>query len=136
MTPKVKPLVWVKWKATEIYSADSIFGEYRISLSPVSGLWDAGIPGIGFSTNDTLELAQAAAQADYDARIIAALDPAWLAALEAQVKAVAEWHDARTAILAADQSDTATLPAMVTRLANAEWTLVTAYRTAKEASYE
>ena len=88
MTPKVKPLVW----------EESVVGRY-IGLPPGEKLGDLAywvfLSGDRYHRHtkimrieyQTLELAQAAAQADYDARIIAALDPAWLAGIEAQVKA-------------------------------------------------
>ena len=82
MTPKVKPLVWTlfdngsEWSNLTdvglIYHVTAYGWRYRNGpLNPTSDI----------------ELAQAAAQADYAARIIAALDPAWLAGIEAQVKA-------------------------------------------------
>ena len=79
MTPMIKPLTWFeaergnngygKWKA-EGYTVQKIEGLFLLSFDGESKqAWR-------FATCD---LAQAAAQADYAARITAALDPAWLA---------------------------------------------------------
>ena len=107
MTPKVNPLVWVAVELdrgdgssdlTGGWTADTEIGEYVIDIGFGSDCyyWSVQSPD-GFdigSDFDDLPTAQAAAQADYTARIIAALDPAWLAALEAQVKAAEDAGDA------------------------------------------
>jgi hypothetical protein len=68
---KVKPLVWVKppdWKDCDLCSEDGFYEicEGQLLFNPGS---EVG------SIFETLEDAKAAAQADYEARIKAALDP-------------------------------------------------------------
>ena len=88
MMPKIKPLVWNESKAPV---AQSCVGVYLMSHDFDGWYWiltqQGQIVEMARKPFLTLHDAQAAAQADYAARIIAALDPAWLAALEAQVKA-------------------------------------------------
>jgi len=94
MTPKLKPLAWAE-RTEGLWRADDPTGGcYEvIELSESRAACHHVVRGYGVnigSTHQSVDDAQAAAQAHHDAHIIAALDPAWLAhiaALEAQVKA-------------------------------------------------
>jgi hypothetical protein len=93
MTPVVKKLEWqvIETTAGDIFTAK----EYRVAQ------WNKpkwSVNCIAFQQLETPELARAAAQADYTARIIAALDPAWLARVEAQLKAADGLEDAFNAL--------------------------------------
>jgi hypothetical protein len=76
MEPMIKPLVWEPWSFGR-HQAKSVFGTYHTW----DGHWRPPEGGPGRKVNDP----QAAVQADYAARITAALDPAWLAWMEALV---------------------------------------------------
>jgi len=124
----VKPLVCDTYGYGQISLATETHGEYRAAPSVAQeriGEWRLRGPWIGFNYYPTLEAAKAAAQADYAARIIAALDPAWMAALEAQLAAADGLMKAY--INAADRNHRAWVK-MTTDVA--------AYRAAKEASHE
>jgi len=79
MTPKVKDLVWVEaadsWQS-DIYSITASYGQ-----GPKRFFLSRGTKIIRW--NDAEEPLKSAAQADYEALVIAALDPAWLARMEA-----------------------------------------------------
>jgi hypothetical protein len=153
MTPMIKPLVWVDapdhWKS-DIYLITSSYGQgpERFMLSRGSKI---------INWNDAVAPLQAAAQADHDARIIAALDPEWLAhieALETQVKAVdvvfnppagqldatmwfrmAEAEAMRTDAIRIErkaEQDVEALGLQISKLTKK----LAAYRTAKEASHD
>lgn len=69
LPPKVKPLVWHGPDVGDEYSASGGGVVYVIRTQTEKGYWVSGVRGY-FST---IEAAQAAAQADYEARILAAL---------------------------------------------------------------
>ena len=133
MTPKVNQLIWTK---EHFFGCEGWVGKghehiYRISTSGVFWIVQ-GLEGDFSSVED----AQATAQADYDARIIAALDPAWMDALEAQVKAADGLADHLTWVLPMAKGYAAANPHDVNRrlVDGAEEDLAT-YRAAKEASH-
>ena len=82
--PKVKPLVW-----TAKGYAQTPFGKYLVVREDWSGEEDfwficfAGKPYGKCGEHATLEAAKAAAQADYEARILAAIEPAPVSVREA-----------------------------------------------------
>jgi hypothetical protein len=149
MTPKVKKLEWVAVEEdrgdgvsdlTGGWTADTEIGLYVIDIGWGSDgyYWSVQSPD-GFdigSDFDDLIYAQESAQADYSARIIAALDPAWLAALEAQVKAADGLADHLTWILPMAKGYAHANPHDVNNrlVAGAEEDLA-AYRAAKDASH-
>ena len=67
--PRIKPLVWDLWDGG-MTVAKTIIGTYN--LSPASSL---RFPNGSYLYYETEEAAKAAAQADYEARILAALEP-------------------------------------------------------------
>jgi hypothetical protein len=75
----VKPLVWQQC-GTDCLRVNTVFGRYEV-------MWGKGLDGTFLDIagkllkHDTLEAAKAAAQADYEARILAALDLAKVEAL-------------------------------------------------------
>ena len=101
MTPMINPLVWGKvtgrfWRA----SAD--FDYYYIARTNDGfgyGFANEEYGHIGFDADvmphqSAFDAATAAAEADYAARITAAIDPAWLARMEALVMAADGLADA------------------------------------------
>lgn len=73
---EVKPLEWVEIRANQFFEARVIGILYSVRLGTDGVIrWQAGHMGTWFEA-DTLEDAKAAAQADYDARILSALEPA------------------------------------------------------------
>ena len=80
MTPMIKPLTWMTVGPNKLQSNEWPF----YTINKLHGGWACGERFYG---HDGPELAQAAAQADYAARITAALDPAWLARIKALVTA-------------------------------------------------
>lgn len=89
---KVKPLVWEDWSARHRTNVTAMteFGRYGVMQLHFPELHFKIEPPHGKpSSADTLEAAKAAAQADYEARIRAALygpDPETIARIVAQVK--------------------------------------------------
>lgn len=76
--PKVKPLVWEDRGATvnHQFKATTAFGVYYVERDK-SGLFNWWTPALrGKVQAHTLQAAKAAAQADYEARILSALEPA------------------------------------------------------------
>lgn len=77
---RVKPLVWIVYSNNGNCCADTSFGKYTVEdcYEDGWGMWtprehDDGLdPANGF--HQTLEAAKAAAQSDYEARILAALE--------------------------------------------------------------
>ena len=73
---KVKPLVWVS--GCRGYAAASQLGEYRVTAGNYTTKWVWETPESDVSgwhgLEDSDDAAKAAAQADYEARIMAALD--------------------------------------------------------------
>ena len=93
MTVKVKPLVWEHHPAGCLGSTGGIGASYIVDTRAKDGsaFFVKGIhPSPSF---DTLEAAKAAAQADYEARIIAALEPQHdaLALVAAAYRDAAAW---------------------------------------------
>ena len=93
MTPMIKPLTWFEVEKSRLggkYTSDGYTIRY------IEGLWLLDFAGNSKSAwrFPTIELAQAAAQADYAARIAAAIDPAWLARMESLVTAADGLADA------------------------------------------
>lgn len=83
---KVKPLVW---EVTDWSSGDGVKGEndcgwaagttlnsWGYSIDWLGGEFEVDLDGKAKSRHPTLEAAKAAAQADYEARILAAIEPA------------------------------------------------------------
>ncbi|MGA0540690.1 hypothetical protein [Neotabrizicola sp. VNH66] len=77
---KVKPLVWKGEEAKSYRQSNCILGQYQVSWLGEFECWQLSRPhkqGVawkdGFSRHDSRTLAMAAAQADYEARILAAL---------------------------------------------------------------
>lgn len=80
---RVKKLTWWEWQG-EIYGRAPYMMNYRVK--PDGDQWSLDTIG----TFDTLDAAKAAAQADYERRILSALDlstPPQIAALEAEIDA-------------------------------------------------
>ncbi len=76
---RVKPLVWVKHPSVDIWRADTAFGTYKVfGLGPTQS-WDFdSFSDLNDKTSKSAEsvtAAKAAAQADYNARILSALTP-------------------------------------------------------------
>lgn len=78
--PKVKPLVWVDGRisrSSERETAESILGVYEV-LRWYSGHYGGTLPdadlGKEFGGRDSLDAAKAVAQADFERRILSALD--------------------------------------------------------------
>ena len=72
MAVKVKPLVWNDWSATHriVFTATTASGVYRVTQRHFPEMFFAlEKPNNELSNHDTLEAAQAAAQADYEGRI-------------------------------------------------------------------
>jgi len=100
---RVKPLVWVKHPSVDIWRADTTFGTYKVfGLGPTQS-WDFdSFSDLNDKTSKSAEsvtAAKAAAQADYNARILSALtpDPDRMLALTAAAEAQAEargWNNA------------------------------------------
>ena len=97
--PTVKPLVWEDFEGMGGARAITFYdAKYMITLWRGRGQFEVAMSYPGYQTgfdgerfHDTLEAAKAAAQADYEARILAALEPApdhsdWNAAIEVAVK--------------------------------------------------
>ena len=137
MTPKIKPLVWRGDAAWTWKAAQTSIGEYLVQECDCGGtsLKLEGHFAIWHSETRNEQAAQAAAQADYDARIIAALNPAWLAALEAQVKAadgLAETTDTQARLL---KDGVGTVKGRINIVADRLLSASATYRAAKETSY-
>lgn len=98
----VKPLVWVDGKFSDKHpreTADSILGTYEV-LQWAQGDFGGSVPAEdrGSSNREfcgakTMEQAKAAAQADYEARILSAIDTSPVPAItdEAVERALVEW---------------------------------------------
>lgn len=73
---RVKPLVWKRSVSIgEVWEADSIFGEYICGVDNGGISYGGGVPAATeWKDYQSLKDAKAAAQADYEARILAALD--------------------------------------------------------------
>ena len=100
---KVKPLVWVKHPSVDIWRADTAFGTYKVfGLGPTPS-WDFdSFSDLNDKTSKSAEsvtAAKAAAQADYNARVLYALtpDPDRMLALTAAAEAQAEARGMRKA---------------------------------------
>ncbi len=96
----VKKLAWIRPPLSDTLSrCDTDFGTYRTwTHDEANGKWFWSVEGGGDEANGEAlneEAAKAAAQADYDARILSALEPsaARKLALEEAFKAGAEWAD-------------------------------------------
>ena len=146
MTPVVKKLEWASVDCEHSrpdmagmwFTAWGINGQYeahQFNTDPDVFLL-TGPDFLTMQRHTTLELAQAAAQADYSARIIAALDPAWLAALEAQVKAADGLVDAGNAGRDELKPYARMADGCSDRAINQWDAALDAHRAAKEASHE
>jgi hypothetical protein len=75
--PKVKPLEWIRSEHKQPdqigYHAKAICGPYAIWTNKAQISFVASSAGYFSMVTDTLEAAKAAAQADYEARILSAL---------------------------------------------------------------
>ena len=75
--PRVKPLVWRQYSPNGNSEAQTTIGQYVVEDHGLNdwGVWlnDTHDPIIG--PFNTLEAAKAAAQADYEARVLACFDP-------------------------------------------------------------
>lgn len=85
--PRVKPLVWRVDDSRTAYAQTSYFVdryciEHRLHGDDQFDLW-VGPDAVRATRFPTLETAKAAAQADYEARILAAIDPAPVSVREA-----------------------------------------------------
>jgi hypothetical protein len=97
---KVKPLVWEEWvdAPVRVLSAQTVIGRYKVQERANGAGWMLVFPNGNLTNRDTEEAAKAAAQADYDARILAAIEavPAaevWRRAMEAAaLKIHTEWN--------------------------------------------
>lgn len=80
MVVKVKPLEWIKHPTAEIWRCDTMIGTYKVfGLGPTpswdfDGLDDKGIPLTKTSVSTSADVAKAAAQADYERRILSAVE--------------------------------------------------------------
>lgn len=92
----IKPLEWEDGYAVDPVSR----GHWSISYHDVRKKWvvsSYGFPDAKRIFADSEEAAKAAAQQDFNARILAALDPAWLArvkAMEEALQRLVAWKDA------------------------------------------
>ena len=76
LPPKVKPLEWVQHPAYQIWRCDTMIGGYKVFAERgVTWDYDSATSRDDKTSRiaDTIEAAKAAAQADYEARILAAL---------------------------------------------------------------
>jgi hypothetical protein len=77
---KVKPLEWEKvheaLAGMTVYTADSPFGHYNAGIDLAEIPYWMHVPTEGGEDCSSLDAAKSAAQADYEARILAALTPA------------------------------------------------------------
>ena len=107
---RVKPLEWAEcntgnWKRGHCFTARSMVDFAPLAIHKKHDGWWLNKD---CHTYDTLEAAKAAAQADYEARILAALEPApdhgeWDAALEAAAKVVPQgWCQTSTSHIEMD----------------------------------
>ena len=86
---RVKPLEWVKHPSRDIWRCYTMLGAYKVFGVGAQPSWDFdAIDGQKSEVAASVEAAKAAAQADYERRILAALEPApdhsdWNAAIEA-----------------------------------------------------
>ncbi len=76
---RVKPLEWVKHPERDAWRVDTMLGTYKVFAitSPVSWTFDGGFAAVGGKIDlfaASPEAAKAAAQADYEARILSAID--------------------------------------------------------------
>ena len=73
---RVKPLVWVEsWK--NYFEAKTVFGVYRCGIDDNMDAYGSSLPNpYKWDDYPSLSDAKAAAQADYEARIMAELEPA------------------------------------------------------------
>ena len=76
--PKVKPLEWVTlpWSTDSVFYcyAESLFGDFGYGLDNEGAAYYAVPDQVGFIEAENPEAAKAAAQADYERRILAALE--------------------------------------------------------------
>jgi len=86
MTPMVKPLVWRMVAGTQAWRSDDDLTHMIYQVWEDGTEWVLAPTKITSSRHATLALAQSAAQADYEARIMAALDPAFLARIAGILK--------------------------------------------------
>ncbi|RVH87779.1 hypothetical protein CN204_04420 [Sinorhizobium meliloti] len=72
--PAIKPLEWSSHEGDGVLTADSVAGEYRVRCHN-GDFWIASRDGIPLSNRpyELSSFAKAAAQADYEARILSAL---------------------------------------------------------------
>lgn len=105
--PTVKPLVWVEPKADGVFAeriwASEIYTIEKRNHAEVFDLYCTLWDGDNSVRFDTLEAAKAAAQADYEARILSALDmqPTVSPDVAALVEAAEKLLDAYSAIVGA-----------------------------------
>lgn len=76
MIVRVKPLVWEDWTLTPIRAscAQTLLGRYKVQERASGAGWMLVFPNGNLTNRESEQAAKAAAQADYEARILAALD--------------------------------------------------------------
>jgi hypothetical protein len=92
---KVTPLVWGDWAdvPVRVASAQTILGRYKVQERASGAGCMLVFPNGNLTNRDTIEAAKAAAQADYEARILATIEAVpvaevWRRAMEAAAQAV------------------------------------------------
>jgi plasmid stabilization system protein ParE len=115
----VKPLVWVQGRGQNLH-ADSVVGPYHVELNAGDWRFYFGSSYILLSTVGALDEAKAAAQADYEHRILSAVTPtlAKSATVQAEEDAGADADMAADLLVArsAASADTAQVQALVDAL--------------------
>jgi hypothetical protein len=87
---KVKPLVWEDWAdvPVRVASAQTILGRYKVQERASGAGWMLVFPNGNLTNRDTIEAAKAAAQADYEARILAAIEAVPVAEVDRLLEAM------------------------------------------------
>lgn len=119
---RVKPLEWVKHSQADIWRADTFLGTYKVFGVGEKPTWDFD----GLSDNrlsrpaKSVESAKSFAQADYDARILSAIDTTALDAERDELRALVEELRANRQEIAAEVKQLACLVQETLRLSEEE----------------
>ena len=97
MTVKVKPLVWAKHPSRNIWRCETAIGTYKVFGIGATTTWDfdSATSGTDRTTKPStnIEEAKAAAQADYEARIISMLEHGTTANAAASRPVLRAWEE-------------------------------------------
>jgi hypothetical protein len=139
MTSMFKPLVWNMATGTPFWTSNDYLTQMVYQVWEDATEWVLAPTKVASSRHATRTLAFDAAQADYEARIMAAMDPAFLArlaALEAQVKAAEGLAQALAPFNAAVFNDNGDVAVSTGHITTGAWLVMVrrlaAYRAAKE----